>query len=319
MSRHDEHERVRQRLGGLALRDKPGTRGALRDEPDTARPRGGTGTEGRWAEEDLPSTGEVRSPGWLDDGADSGGLRRFVPDRFRQTRVDPGRRGAVVLGLVGLAAVVCTGVLVLRDQPTPQALPPVPVVRAESAGAPVEPSAGMAAVAGTMPSPPAEVVVSVVGLVERPGLHHLPGGARVADAIERAGGATDGADLAGLNLAQRLTDGDQVVVGTTGPQSGPPLLGSAMIGAADRAPTTGQNTSGPPTPNTNAQNTRARINLNTATEAELDALPGVGPVTAQAILAWRTTNGRFTDIAQLGEVDGIGPARLARLRDLVTT
>ncbi|MGS2809625.1 helix-hairpin-helix domain-containing protein [Nocardia sp. MW-W600-9] len=315
MSRHDEHERVRQRLGGLALRDKPGSSGSLRGEPDPARPR--RATEGRWDEEELGSTGEVRSPGWLDVGADSGGLRRLVPERFRQARVDPGRRGALVLGSVGLAAVLCTGVLVLRDQPTPQALPPVPVVRAESAGAHSEPSAGMAAVAGAMPSPSAEVVVSVVGLVERPGLHHLPGGTRVADAIERAGGATDGADLAGLNLAQRLTDGDQVVVGTTGPQSGPPRLGSVMIGAADRAPTAGHSATSAPTPNANAPT--ARINLNTATEAELDALPGVGPVTAKAILAWRTTNGRFTDVTQLGEVDGIGPARLSRLRDLVTT
>ncbi|MEV0062948.1 ComEA family DNA-binding protein [Nocardia sp. NPDC050718] len=316
MSRHDEHERVRQRLGGLALRDKPGS-GSLRGEPDTARPR--RSTEGRWDEEELPSTGEVRSPGWLDEGADSGRLRRLVPDRFRQARVDPGRRGALVLGLVGVAAVVCTGALVLRDQPTSQSLPPVPVVRVEPSGTHSEPSAGLAAVAGAMPSPTAEVVVSVVGLVERPGLHHLPGGARVADAIERAGGATEGADLAGLNLAQRLTDGDQVVVGTTGPQTGPPRLGSVMIGAADRAPAAGQHaTSGPP-PNTGTPNAKTRVNLNTATEAELDALPGVGPVTAKAILAWRTTNGRFTDVAQLGEVDGIGPARLTRLRDLVTT
>lgn len=96
-----------------------------------------------------------------------------------------------------------------------------------------------------------------------------------------------------------------------------------MISAADTASATaptaastaGTNTAAAP----NGKGDKARVNLNTATEAELDALPGVGPVTATAILAWRSTNGRFTDVAQLGEVDGIGPARLARLRDLVTT
>lgn len=327
MSRHEEHERVRQRLGGLAVREKVGP-GGMRGESDRgatpAGPRVDGGAEGRWDDEELtPSVGEVRAPGWLDDGAQPGGLQRLVPDRFRGARLDPGRRGALVLGLVGLVAVVLTGIMVVRAQPAQQAVPPVPLVRAESVGVRAEPTATAAAVAGTGPSASTEVVVSVVGLVDRPGLHRLPGGSRIADAIEIAGGARDGADLAGLNLAQRLSDGDQLVVGATGPQPGPPRLGSIMIGAADTASATaptaastaGTNTATAP----NGKGGKARLNLNTATEAELDALPGVGPVTATAILAWRSTNGRFTDVAQLGEVDGIGPARLARLRDLVTT
>lgn len=312
MPRHEERERVRQRLGGLALRDKPEPGGARPGVPGAGPARADAGTGGRWDEDELvPSTGEVRPPGWLDDGADTGGLRRFVPERFRGARVDPGRRGTLVLGVVGVVAVVLTGVLVVRDQPVAQSVPPVPMVRAERTSVPGEVVSAAHAVPGASQNTTAEVVVSVVGLVARPGLHRLPGDARVADAIDTAGGATDGADLAGLNLAQRLSDGDQIVVAAAAPDSGP-RTSSVSGGAA------GPTLNSPRTTST-AQAPKNRVNLNTATEAELDALPGVGPVTATAIITWRTTNGRFTDISQLGEVDGIGPARLARLRDLVTT
>ncbi len=152
----------------------------------------------------------------------------------------------------------------------------------------------------------ADLVVSVVGMVEHPGLLHLPPGSRVADAVS-ATVAKDGADLAGLNLAQRLVDGDQVVVGTTAPDSVPPQTGSAVV-PGRRAPTAASG--GPSHPAT-------KVDLNTATESDLDALPGVGPTTARAIIAWRTEHGRFTTIDQLAEVTGIGPARLARIRDLV--
>ncbi|MFD3429272.1 ComEA family DNA-binding protein [Nocardia fluminea] len=336
MPRHEEYERVRQRLGGLAVRERarPSSQPLRTSEVDalssTVRPDDG---EGHWDEDELtPSsgqTGTVRTPGWLDDGG-SGRRNRLVPERFRDARLDPGRRGALVLGLVGVIAVVLTGVMVLRDQPVARAVPPVPVLRAESAAVQPGPTTVVAAVPGQGPTPSADVVVSVVGLVERAGLHRMPDGSRIADALEKAGGIREGADLAGLNLAQRLADGDQVIVGATDPQSGQPRLGSIMVGAG-RAPvalpgTAGSHTatSKPGGSSTTASNTavspsNARIDLNTATEAELDALPGVGPVTAKAILTWRTTNGRFTDVAQLGEVDGIGPARLARLRDLVTT
>ncbi|WP_040732880.1 ComEA family DNA-binding protein, partial [Nocardia tenerifensis] len=152
-------------------------------------------------------------------------------------------------------------------------------------------------------------VVSVVGLVHRTGLIRLPAGSRVADALAAAGGAQDGADLAGLNLAQRLTDGDQVLVGPSGPNPGPPQLGSATINATGRPSTT--------PPGSIPAAPAGRVDLNTATESELEALPGIGPVTAKAIAAWRTTHGRFTDITQLTQIDGIGPARLTRLRELV--
>ncbi|MFZ2177834.1 MAG: ComEA family DNA-binding protein, partial [Rhodococcus sp. (in: high G+C Gram-positive bacteria)] len=141
-------------------------------------------------------------------------------------------------------------------------------------------------------------------LVVSAGLVTLPPGSRVADALRAAGGVRDGADTLNLNLAQRLSDGDQVLVGAAAPDAPASTVGGASTGTG--SPSNGKDTVG------------GRVNLNTATETELDALPGVGPVTAAAIVAWRKTNGRFTAIDQLGEVDGIGPVRLEKLRDSVT-
>ncbi|MFE7798815.1 helix-hairpin-helix domain-containing protein [Nocardia sp. NPDC057440] len=275
-------------------------------------------------EHDLAGDGEVRVPGWLAETGNRPVWRdRIVPERFRGARFDPGWRGVVTLALVGLTAVVAAAVVVLRERPVAQPVPPVPAVHATIA---VRPSPQLssapivAAPPGAAPVSPdgpesvtgVELVVSVVGLVHNGGLLRIPNGSRVADAITAAGGVKEGADLSGLNLAQRLQDGDQVLVGATGPSPGPPQWGSTTIGAGRTvthpAPHAGSASSPSPT---------ARIDLNAATESDLDVLPGVGPVTARAIIAWRTKNGRFTDIGQLGEIDGIGPARLARLRGLV--
>ena len=194
------------------------------------------------------------------------------------------------------------------------------------------------AASGAAPLPTAdpgatELVVSVVGLVHKTGLIRSPAGSRVADAIAAAGGSRDGADLTGLNLAQRLLDGDQVLIGPpapTGPPSGQPQLGSTTIGAGGRAlnvpssgsgqPQSGSATTGsgghtPAVPSSGSgrpPGSSARVDLNKATESDLDVLfPGVGPSTARAIIAWRSTNGLFAAVEQLSEVDGIGPARLA--------
>ncbi|WP_438823342.1 ComEA family DNA-binding protein [Nocardia cyriacigeorgica] len=294
-----------------------------------------TATEtGRWNLNELPpddpprgfdesddDVGAVGAPGWLDQPGRAGSRwrDRLVPPLFRHTRMDPGRRGVVTMAAVGLvAALVAVGV-VLWERPVTQQVPPV--ARAYTAAPathalPAEPGPAAAPSAAMPDGATAELVVSVVGLVHKSGLVRLPPGSRVADAVAAAGGARDGADLAGINLAQRLSDGDQVIVGTAGGEPGVPRLGSSTIGSSGRSPSAaGPNPSGP-TPG--AAEPGTRVNLNSATESDLDALPGVGPVTARAIIAWRTTNGRFTDVEQLGDVDGIGPARLARLRELVT-
>jgi competence protein ComEA len=135
------------------------------------------------------------------------------------------------------------------------------------------------------------IVVSVVGLVARPGLVTLSEGARVADALREVGGPSPGADLGALNLARRLADGEQIYVGVPTPPGGEPASGTP--GSADK------------------------VDLNTATLAELDTLPGVGPVTAQRILDWRTEHGQFDSVDQLREIDGIGPSRFEKLQELV--
>jgi len=138
------------------------------------------------------------------------------------------------------------------------------------------------------------IVVDVAGLVQRPGIVTLPTGSRVHEAIDAAGGTAGEVDLTGLNLARRLVDGEQVLVG---------VVPAAAPGAGGPGGGTGR--AGP-------------ISLSTATLDQLDELPGVGPVTAQAIVDWRTANGSFTSVDDLLEVRGIGEATLSRLRDLVT-
>lgn len=243
-------------------------------------------------------------PEWLRDIEDDEPYRdeeesRFgaVPDRWRGMRWSPHRRGAIVLVIVAIAAAGFGVVALWWDSPTLQAVPTLPA----AVGIPVTTSSSPLPTTRGDSSAPASVVVSVVGLVHNPGLVTLPDTSRVADALSAAGGVLDNADTLSLNLAQKLSDGDQVVVGAVGDSPDQQISSTTAGGGSGTASVSG-----------------APINLNTATEAELDALPGVGPVTASAILGWRMTNGKFTDVEQLGEVDGIGPARLDKLRALVT-
>jgi competence protein ComEA len=136
------------------------------------------------------------------------------------------------------------------------------------------------------------IYVDVVGAVRRPGLYRLKEGARVADAVSRAGGPTPKAELELVNLAARISDGEQVVV----PRRG--AAGAVGVASAGSAP------GGP-------------VHLNSATLEQLDALPGIGPVTAQKILDYRQEHGAFGSVDELDGVPGIGPARLADLRPLV--
>jgi competence protein ComEA len=133
-----------------------------------------------------------------------------------------------------------------------------------------------------------QLTVDIAGAVRVPGLHRLPSGARIADAVAAAGGATDKADLALVNLAAPLADGEQIVV---------PERGVAAAAGA-----------GSPT---------APLDLNTATAEQLDALPGIGPATAQKIIDYRQAHGPFRTVDELDAVPGIGPARIDQLKGLV--
>ncbi|APA75341.1 ComEA family DNA-binding protein [Mycobacterium avium] len=221
-------------------------------------------------------------------------------------RADPGRAGAIGLAIVAALAVLVTVFTLIRDRPAPvmsAKLPPVEKVSTASPRSSASPSGG----------PDRPVVVSVVGLVHTPGLVTLAPGARIADAVQAAGGAVNGADTAGLNMARPLDDGEQIVVGLAPVPGQPPVLGSSVAAGSTPAPK--------PPPGPGAAKAKPKtgdaVDLNTATVQELDALPGVGPVTAAAIVAWRQTNGRFTSVDQLADVEGIGPARLEKLRALV--
>ncbi|HEY7562353.1 MAG TPA: helix-hairpin-helix domain-containing protein [Gaiellaceae bacterium] len=147
-------------------------------------------------------------------------------------------------------------------------------------------------------APAREVLVHVVGAVERPGLYRLPEGSRVDDALTEAGGPKPKAALELLNLAAPVADGQQVVV---------PAKGDAAAAAGATAGAAGAALGVP----------QGKVHLNSATLEELDTLPGVGPVTAQRILDYRTENGAFQSVEELDAVSGIGPARLEQLLPLV--
>jgi competence protein ComEA len=149
----------------------------------------------------------------------------------------------------------------------------------------------------TAKAAPTQLVVDVVGAVRRPGLYRLVEGARIADAVARAGGATRKANLSLINLAAPLADGQQVVVPGQGTAAGAPM---AAVGSSATPGAAG----GP-------------VHLNTATLEQLDSLPGVGPVTAQKILDYRQKHGSFSSVDELDAVPGIGPARMDQLKDLV--
>lgn len=150
-----------------------------------------------------------------------------------------------------------------------------------------------------------EVVVHVSGSVQSPGVVHLPPGSRVEDALQAAGGTTEEADLAAINLARPVADGEQIHVPVPGEEAPPvPAAGGAEAGGGEGTGSgAGEKVDG------------GMIDLNTASAAELEELPGVGPSIAQRILEHREKNGPFTSVDSLLEVSGIGPATLEKIRE----
>jgi competence protein ComEA len=245
---------------------------------------------------------------------------------WRQFRYDPGRRGVLALLVVASLAFAGAGWWVWSARPQRWAVPAVdragappaavspggsllsPLGSAPSRAVTSAPSAGLlagsAAVSAAVPAAGPPIVVDVVGRVRRPGVYRLPPGARVNDAIAAAGGVAGGVDLATVNLARRLSDGEQVAVGVTG-ASGVGAAGAGGVGAG------GAGASGPGAGG-------GLLDLNTATESQFDGLPGVGPVLAQRIVAWRAAHGRFSSVDELRSVSGIGDSKFADLKPLVT-
>jgi competence protein ComEA len=195
-----------------------------------------------------------------------------------------GRRRLAAIVLLAIVVAVVAWRHVSSGAPAAGAALPV---------APLRPRAPAAA-AGASGGSRQLIVVDVVGSVHRPGLYRLRRGSRVADLVRRAGGLTRQAERAAVNLAAPLADGQQVLVAARG------APGAAASSAAGGTP-----------------GAAAPVSLSTATAEQLDTLPGVGPVTAQKILAYRAAHGPFTSVAQLDAIPGIGPARLDELRGLV--
>jgi competence protein ComEA len=286
-SRHnDDADVIRARL--RALLDDPGPRGGWLPDDDLEETRG---TPDGGAPRSYPTEQADRREPEPPDGELPHGIGRHRSPG-RAVRWDPGRRGAWSLWVAGVLAGLALVAWTWLDRPRVEPVPIEPVGAAPPAASSGTPAPPVGEVAETS----ATVVVSVVGLVERPGLVTLPSGSRVADAVDAAGGLLREADPATLNLAALVSDGQQVAVGVPGAVQGP----AAGAGAAV-SPGSG-----------------GRVNLNTATVGDLDALPGIGPVLAERIVDHRTAQGPFTSTDQLDDVPGIGPAIAAELAELVT-
>jgi competence protein ComEA len=244
------------------------------------------------------------------------------PAGLSGARVNPGRRGLLAMAVVTVLTVLVAGGWVLTARPHPMLASATPGTSlAGSAEPPLAPggsltspragatgstgavgsagsSAAGASAAGASGAGSLPLVVDVAGKVHRPGVYRLPSGARVEDAVRAAGGFLGGVDPVTVNLARKVVDGEQVLIGVAGGGAAP------SAGSADPSSAPGA-TTGP-------------LDLNSATLAQLDGLPGVGPVLAQHILDWRTGHGRFDSVDQLNGVSGIGDSKFADLKPLVT-
>jgi competence protein ComEA len=223
----------------------------------------------------------------------SGWLGDRLPEALRGRVSLSGQHGAVVLALLGVALAVA-GWLALRSGAESATVPPPRLVTTSATSASASAPSGAASPGAAARSAGGTVVVDVAGRVRRPGIVTLPVGARVQDAIRRAGGPRPGVSLTSVNLARPLVDGEQILVGAAAPTGVAP-------GAVGSTPGAG-----------------SLVNLNAAGLSELDSLPGVGPVTAQKILDWRSAHGAFTSVDELLEVDGIGDKTLADIAPHVT-
>jgi competence protein ComEA len=277
--RSDDADVIRQRLR-LLLDERDRLGGWVPDDLDEERGWAGDDTVTAPIADDEPETGAALPVGIG---------RHRAPGSA--TRWDPGRHGAWSLWIAGLLAALLLIGWTWLDRPRVEAVDGAPAPATTPSMPPV----------GEVAETSATVVVAVVGQVVSPGLVTLPSGSRVADAIAAAGGLLPEADPAAVNLAAPVADGEQVAVGLSAavPAGGGPAGGTGDSG-------TGGSGSG------------GLVDLNTAGVAELDALPGIGPVLAQRIVDHRSRQGPFRSVEELDDVPGIGPATAAELAELVT-
>lgn len=262
-----------------------------------------------------PTSGDPPAPNLFNDpSAGRAGqlVERWLPGGHRA--VDGVRslvrrhRGAVLaVVFIALVTAVVAGVAMASARPETEAAPPLP--------------AAVSAMANSSSVPPSSanthIVVSVVGKVSNPGLVTLTDGARVADAVKAAGGVLPGTDVTALNLARKLADGEQIYVGIPIPPgaAAPPPDPAVPSDATSPDASTKKSKKGKGTAELAPGQ---KIDLNTASANDLESLPGVGDATAQRIVTWRSQHGSFNSIDQLRDVGGIGDAKFAKLKDLVT-
>lgn len=262
---------------------------AVPDPPGEEQP---VETAGRFGAGVGPAPSVARLPGRHASRRTGSTWALGVPDPLRG-RVALGPGQLAVVAMVAVVGLALTCWWLVRSGGHEVGAPSAVTTPRGALVTPRAPSSGAVGVA-TANAASGKVVVDVAGKVRRPGIAVLRQGARVIDAVRAAGGARPGVDLAGLNLARVLTDGEQVVVGQ---EAAPVVSGSASVGGSPVG---------------------ALVNINTADETALESLPEVGPVTAQSIITWRTQHGGFTSVDQLLDVDGIGDATLAKLTPYVT-
>lgn len=206
--------------------------------------------------------------------------------RYRIAFVGPRR---LVAGACGVVCCAVVAWFVLRPTPTPVDLV-LPRATVSSVAVPVRPN----------------VVVHVTGAVKRPGVYTIPSSSRIVDALEAAGGATSFADLERINLAQTVADAEQIHVPRRA-SSSPRATVAPRLRPRPTASSTGTTVAG-----------RGLVNINTASAQQLESLTGVGPALAKSIVAYRTQKGPFTKVDDLLNVPGIGPSKLAAMRNEAT-
>ncbi|HVX19381.1 MAG TPA: helix-hairpin-helix domain-containing protein [Acidimicrobiales bacterium] len=228
-------------------------------------------------------------------------FERLADARWSQVRwpsLGSARWGRWAIGGLVLVVAAVVGWRMLAAPPAAPVEAQLPRASTSVAGS----SAAAVAPAGNTSVPQGGVVVHVAGAVRLPGLRRLGNGTRVADALAAAGGPTADADLDRLNLAAPLRDGERVWVPRRGELTEPPVADGDGSGGGGG---NGSASSGP-------------VDLNQASEKDLEELPGVGPATAQAIIAYRDQHGGFRSVDELQDVRGIGDAKYAQLQPLVT-